>query len=447
MDYKTIIEQNKDSYMQELFEVVRQKSISAENIGIEECATLVSEKMSEAGVAHVEIIRGEHHPVVYGEHIVSEEAMTLLIYGHYDVQPADPVEEWHSDPFEPTIRDGRIYARGVGDNKGQFMAQILAFKTYMQAHGNTPVNIKFLIEGEEEIGSKNLEPFILRHKEKLKADLVYTSDGPMLSNGHPYILLGVRGMLYVELNAEGSTFDNHSGNKGNIARNPAWELVHLLGTMKDADGKILIEGFHDEVKPPTGLEEELMRQLPFNIEEIRREIGDDSLEMTKEEYFQKLCFEPTLNISGLVSGYGGEGAKTIIPSTAKLKLDMRLVMGQEPEKIYELMASHIEKHAPGVKMKRVGMMSPSRTSAEHPFIEPLRQAVEKGFGKKAYIQPSMGGSLPDAVWTKILGALSVVVPYANADEANHSPNENLVIENFYDGIASTCLVIDALSEL
>jgi acetylornithine deacetylase/succinyl-diaminopimelate desuccinylase-like protein len=447
MDYKAIINQNKESYLEELFEVIRQKSISAENIGMEECAELVGEKMEAAGVRHVEIIKGEHHPVVYGEHMVSEDAMTLLIYGHYDVQPPDPLEGWDSEPFEPTIRDGRIYARGVGDNKGQFMAQLLAFKTYMAAHGNTPINIKFLIEGEEEIGSKNLEPFIRSHKDKLTADLVYTSDGPMLSNGHPYILVGVRGMLYVELNAKGSAFDNHSGNKGNIARNPAWELVHLLGTMKDAAGRILIEGFYEEVKPPTDLEKELLMQLPFNLEEIRKEIGDDSLGMTKEEYYRKLCFEPTLNISGLVSGYGGEGAKTIIPSTAKLKLDMRLVMDQDPEKIYQLMEAHIRKHAPDVEMKRVGMMAPSRTSAEHPFIEPLRQAVEKGFGRKAYIQPSMGGSLPDAVWTKILGAPSVVVPYANADEANHSPNENLVIENFYDGILSTCFVIDALSEL
>lgn len=447
MDYKAIISQNKESYLEELFEVIRQKSISAENIGIEDCAELVCEKMASAGVRHVEIIKGDHHPVVYGEHIVSEDAMTLLIYGHYDVQPPDPLDEWDSEPFEPTISDGRIYARGVGDNKGQFMAQLLAFKTYMAAHGNTPINIKFLIEGEEEIGSKNLETFIRTHKDKLKADLVYTSDGPMLSNGHPYILLGVRGMLYVELNAEGSAFDNHSGNKGNIARNPAWELVHLLGTMKDADDRILIEGFYDEVKPPTDLEKELLMQLPFNLEEIRKEIGDDSLEMTKEEYYRKLCFEPTLNISGMVSGYGGEGAKTIIPSTAKLKLDMRLVMDQDPDKIYQLMEVHIKKHAPNVELKRIGMMSPSRASAEHPFIEPLRQAVEEGFGRKAYIQPSMGGSLPDAVWTKILGAPSVVVPYANADEANHSPNENLVIENFYDGIASTCFVIDALNEL
>lgn len=446
MNYKNIIEENKDDYLEELFEVIRQKSISAQNEGIEECAHLVAEKMSEAGVGHVEIIEGDHNPVVYGEHIASSDAMTLLIYGHYDVQPADPIEEWDSEPFEPAIRNGKIYARGAGDNKGQFMAQILAFKTYVEAHGNVPINIKFLIEGEEEIGSVNLETFIEKHKEKLAADLVYTSDGPILSNGHPYLLLGVRGLLYVEMSAKGSDFDNHSGNKGNIANNPAWELVELLNTMKDKEGKVLIEGFYDEVKLPTELEKEMLNQLPFNIEDIRKDIGDDSINMNKEDYYHRLCFEPTLNIAGFTSGYGGEGAKTIIPSTAKLKMDMRLVMNQDPKKIYELMEAHVRKHAPAVDMKPLGMMSPSRTSADLPFVEPIRQAVEEGFGRRAYVQPSMGGSLPDAVWTKILNAPSVVVPYANADEANHSPNENLDVDNLYNGINSTCLVIDALKQ-
>ena len=447
MSYRNIIEENKNQYLEELFEVIRQKSISAQNVGIEECAQLVSEKMREAGVAHVEIIEGDHNPVVYGEHIVSPDAMTLLIYGHYDVQPPDPIEEWDSEPFEPTIRNGKIFARGAGDNKGQFMAQILAFKTYIEAHGNVPINIKFLIEGEEEIGSVNLESFIEKYKGKLNADLVYTSDGPMLSDGSPYLLLGVRGLLYVELNAQASDFDNHSGNKGNIANNPAWELVELLNTMRDKDGRVLLEGFYDDVKAPTDLEKELLRQLPFEIEDIRKDAGDDSIDMTKEEYYHKLCFEPTFNIAGFTSGYGGEGAKTIIPSSAKLKMDIRLVMDQNPERIFKLLKAHVNEHAPNVDIKTLGMVSPSRTSADSSFIEPIRQAVESGFERRAYIQPSMGGSIPDALWSKILGTPSVVVPYANADEANHSPNENMDVDNFYNGINSTCLVIDALAGL
>lgn len=447
MKYKNIIEEHKDYYLEELFEVIRQKSISAQNIGMDECANLVAEKMHDAGVAKVEIIEGDHYPVVYGEHIVSPDAMTLLIYGHYDVQPPDPLDEWKSEPFEPTIRKGKIFARGAGDNKGQFMAQILAFKTYIEVHGELPINIKYIIEGEEEIGSINLQPFIEKHKEKLSSDLVYTSDGPMLSDGSPYLLLGVRGLLYVELNARTAAFDNHSGNKGNIASNPAWVLIQLLNTLRDEDGRVLLKGFYDEVKAPTDLEKELLSQLPFDIEDIRKDAGDDSIDMTKEEYYHKLCFEPTFNIAGFTSGYGGEGAKTIIPSTAKLKMDIRLVMDQDPERIFKLLEAHVNKHAPNVQVEALGMVSPSRLAADSPFIEPIRKAVGKGFGRQAYVQPSMGGSIPDALWSKIMGTPSVVVPYANADEANHSPNENLDVDNFYNGIHSTCLVIDALDQL
>src|SRR5699024_6057403 len=400
MNYKKIIKESKNHYLEELFEVIRQKSISAQNEGIEECAHLVAGKMSEAGVSHVEIIEGGHYPVVYGEHIVSPDAVTLLIYGHYDVQPPEPLDKWKSEPFEPTIRHGKIFARGAGDNKGQFMAQLLAFKTYIEAHGDVPVNIKFVIEGEEEIGSVNLKPFIEKHKEKLSSDLVYTSDGPMLSDGSPYLLLGVRGLLYVEMNARTAAFDNHSGNKGNIASNPAWELIQLLNTLRDEDGRVLLDGFYDEVEAPTDLEKELLSQLPFDIEDIRNDTGDDSIDMTKEEYYHKLCFEPTFNIAGFTSGYGGDGAKTIIPSTAKLKMDIRLVMDQDPERIFKLLEAHVNKHAPNVQIEALGMVSPSRLAADSPYIEPIRQAVENGFGRRAYVQPSMGGSIPDALWTK-----------------------------------------------
>src|SRR5699024_7150569 len=296
-------------------------------------------------------------------------------------------------------------------------------------------------------GSVNLKPFIEKHKEKLSSDLVYTSDGPMLSDGSPYLLLGVRGLLYVEMNARTAAFDNHSGNKGNIASNPAWELIQLLNTLRDEDGRVLLDGFYDEVEAPTDLEKELLSQLPFDIEDIRNDTGDDSIDMTKEEYYHKLCFEPTFNIAGFTSGYGGDGAKTIIPSTAKLKMDIRLVMDQDPERIFKLLEAHVNKHAPNVQIEALGMVSPSRLAADSPYIEPIRQAVENGFGRRAYVQPSMGGSIPDALWTKIMGTPSVIVPYANADEANHSPNDILDIDNFYNGINSTCLVIDALAQL
>ncbi|KKK32958.1 deacylase [Salinicoccus sediminis] len=447
MEFKRIIDENRETYMAELFEVLRQESISAEGRGIPECAELMAGKLKSAGIEDVEIIETEYNPVVCGEYHVSDDAKTMLIYGHYDVQPPDPLEEWVSPPFEPTIRDGRVYARGAGDNKGQIMAQILAVKTYIEAEGSLPINVKFVIEGEEETGSPNLPAFVEQHKEKLETDLVYTSDGPMLADGHPVVLLGVRGLLYVELTARGSQFDNHSGNKGNIARNPAWELMNLLSTMKDDNGRVLIEGFYDNVLPPTEKELELIDRLPFDLDDVSRNIGDDSIEFTKADYYRALCFEPTFNIAGFTSGYGGEGAKTIIPAEAKVKMDMRLVMDQDPDEIFERLRNHVEKHAPDVEVEKLGIMQPSRTSSELEFIEPIRRSAEKSFGREAFIQPSLGGSLPDAVWTKILGVPSVVVPYANIDEANHSPNENLVVEHFYKGIETTCRVISEIGEL
>jgi len=447
MEFKRIIDENRETYMAELFEVLRQESISAEDRGIRECVELVAGKLTNAGMDSVEIIETDRHPIIYGEYHVSDEAKTMLIYGHYDVQPPDPLEEWESPPFEPAIRDGRVYARGAGDNKGQIMAQILAVKTYIEEEGSLPINLKFVIEGEEETGSPNLPAFVEKNREKLETDLVYTSDGPMLADGHPVVLLGVRGLLYVELIAEGSKFDNHSGNKGNIARNPAWELMDLLGTMKDDDGKVLIEGFYDDVLPPTEKELELIDRLPFDLEEVRENIGDENIEFTKEDYYRALCFEPTFNIAGFTSGYGGEGAKTIIPAEAKVKMDMRLVMNQDPDEIFERLRRHVEKHAPNVEVKKLGMMQPSRTSSELEFIEPMRKSAEISFGREAFIQPSLGGSLPDAVWTKILGVPSVVVPYANVDEANHSPNENLIVEHFYKGIETTCRVISEMGKL
>lgn len=447
MDYRSIIEQNKEAYLSELFEVLRQKSISAQNDGIRECAELVADKLQAAGMQHVELMETEIHPVVYGEYHVSDDVPTILIYGHYDVQPPDPLEAWDSPPFEPTIRDGRIYARGAGDNKGQMMAQVLAIQTYLEAEGTLPVNVKFLIEGEEEIGSVNLADFVDTHRDKLKADLVYASDGPMLPDDHPYVLLGVRGIMYVELELTEAAFDNHSGNKGNIVPNPAWKLMDLLHTMRDADGNVLMEGFYDDVLPPTDQEMALLEKLPFDLEEVKRNVGHDGINMSKADYYRKLCFEPTFNIAGFTSGYGGEGAKTIIPKDAKVKIDMRLVMNQDPEKIFQLLKAHVEKHAPDVTVKPHGRMSPSRTSADMPFIEPIRQAAEKAFGKTAYIQPSLGGSLPDAVWTKVLGVPSVLVPYANVDEANHSPNENIRVENFFNGIETTCHIIDVMKNI
>ncbi|WP_438315576.1 M20/M25/M40 family metallo-hydrolase [Sporosarcina sp. FA9] len=438
------IKGKRDEYLDLLFTFLRQKSISAQNVGMEEACILLQEIMEGMGIK-TQLLPTKGHPVVYGEIMNDPSNFTLLIYGHYDVQPADPLEEWDSPPFEPTIRNGKIYCRGAGDNKGQLMAQLLAIKSYQEVIGDLPINIKFVFEGEEESGSPNLASFVEENKDLLKADLVYTSDGPMHESGAPFVLLGVRGMLYVELTAKGGEWDNHSGNKGNIVPNPAWKLVELLNTMKDSDDKILIKGFYDDLRIPTEKELELISTLPFDAKLLGEQIGYKGFDMTAEEYYRKLTLEPTINIAGFHSGYGGEGSKTIIPATAKLKMDMRLVVDQDPEDIYEKFQKHVAKYAPDVEVTCHSMMKPSRTPSDSKVVETIKQAVEKAYKQPPILQPSLGGSLPDYVWTQILGVPSVIVPYANFDEANHSPNENIGIENFFNGILCTCHVIEELA--
>lgn len=442
---KALIDENRDEYLETLFTLLRQKSISAQNIGITEATTLLKGMMEDIGIS-TKLIPTRGHPVVYGEMINNPKNFTLLIYGHYDVQPPDPIDEWISPPFEPTIRDGRIFCRGAGDNKGQLMAQLLAVKTYQEAIGELPINIKFVFEGEEESGSPHLAEFVESNKELLSADLVYTSDGPMHETGTPIVLLGVRGILDVELTATGGEWDNHSGNKGNIVPNPAWKLVELLNTMKDDNDNILIEGFYDNIRKPTQEELELISALPFDVDNLGKQIGYRELNMTKKAYYENLMFKPTLNINGFHSGYGGEGTKTIIPAIASLKMDMRLVADQDPDDIYDKFVSHVTKYAPDVKVKRHGSMNPSRTPAHLSVIQAVKQAVEKAYEQVPFVKPSAGGSLPDYVWTQILDIPSVLVPYANFDEANHSPNENIGLDNFFNGILCTCHVIQKLGD-
>lgn len=444
LDIERLIDSRKDEYLEVLYKLLRIESISAQNKGIVETSEKLKAIMEDAGI-ETRIIPAPGNPVVYGEIITDPNAFTLLIYGHYDVQPPDPVNEWLSPPFEPSIRDGKIYCRGVGDNKGQLVAQVLAIKSYLDRKGKLPINVKFIFEGEEEVGSPNLASFVEEHKELLKADLVYTSDGPKHESGAPLVLLGVRGLVYVELIAKGAKWDNHSGNKGNIAPNPAWKLIELLHTMRDPEGRVLIDGFYDNIRVPSKKEIELIQSLPFDKETIATQIGYDNFNMDGEEYYRKLTLEPTFNIAGFSSGYSGEGSKTIIPASATLKMDMRLIVDQDPEDIFEKFSAHVKKFAPDVEVKSLGSMKPSRTPADLHIVDVVTAAVRKAFRQEPVLQPSLGGSLPDYVWTEVLGAPSIIIPYANFDEANHSPNENMGIDDFINGIKCTCYVIDEIA--
>ena len=440
----THIDANQDDYIQRLMDYVRHPSISAQDIGVAEMAQLVVRMLTEVGL-ETRLIPTAGYPMVLGRWDKSPGAPTVLLYGHYDVQPPDPLEAWASPPFEPTIRDGRIYARGVGDNKGQHFAQILAIESHLAVHNRLPCNVIVLLEGEEEVGSPHIAEFVQEHKDELQADLVITADGQLHPSGTPTITFGVRGVASFELRAHGANSDLHSGNFGGVVPNPLWSIVHLLATMKNDRGEITIDGFYEPIIPPTPLEKAAVAKLPVDMNEVKAELGLENLDQPHDRfYYDRLMFHPTLTINGLHGGYGGPGSKTVLPCEAIAKCDIRLVEAQTPDEILAKVAAHVKRHAPEVEFIPLDGMFPSKTPMDSPFAEPLREAIVTAQDVEPLLYPSMGGSLPDYVFTKILGIPAFVVPYGNADEANHAPNENLTIECFYNGIRTGAAILSHL---
>lgn len=440
------IEQNRDAFVARLMDYVRHPSISAHDLGIREVADMLVGMLKGLGM-EAEAVPTKNHPMVLGRRTVSPEKPTVLLYGHYDVQPPDPLELWTSPPFEPTIRDGRIYARGVGDNKGQHFAQLLAIESHLAVHGELPCNVIFLLEGEEEIGSPHIADFVREHGDRLKADLVVTSDGPLHESGLPVVTFGVRGVASFELHAKTASRDVHSGNFGGVVPNAIWKLVHLLATMKSPEGEITIEGITEPVIPPTNYEREAAARLPLDLDAIKAELGIAELDAPKERgYFDRLMFHPTLTINGIHGGYGGPGMKTVLPCEAFVKCDIRLVEPLTPDYVFDKVRAHVERHAPDVEFVPLNGMLPSKTPMDSPFAAAIRRAVVAARGVEPLLYPTVGGSLPDYVFTKILKLPAFVVPYANADEANHAPNENLEIVRFIDGIRTGAALLAELGK-
>ncbi|GAB5506349.1 MAG: M20/M25/M40 family metallo-hydrolase [Rhizobiaceae bacterium] len=438
------IEANRESFIERVMDYVRHPSISAHDIGIREVAVLLVDHLKSLGM-EAEAVPTANHPMVLGKRFVSEDKPTVLLYGHYDVQPPDPLELWESPPFEPTIRNGRIYARGIGDNKGQHFAQLLAIESYLAVHGELPCNIIFLLEGEEEIGSPQIASFVKENADRLQADLVVTSDGPLHESGQPIVTFGVRGVASFELRCKTASRDVHSGNFGGIVPNAIWKLVQLLATMKNADGEITIEGINEPVIPATNYERDAVSKLPLDLDQVKADLGLAELDGPKERgFFDRLMFHPTLTINGFHGGYGGPGMKTVLPCEAFVKCDMRLVEPLTPDYVYEKVRAHVGRHAPDVEFVPLNSMLPSKTPMDSPFAKPITQAVEDARGVEPLLYPSVGGSLPDYAFTKILGIPSFVVPYANADEANPAPNENLELVRFIDGIRTGAALLDRL---
>jgi len=441
------IEANRAPFLDRLIDYLRHPSISAENIGIAEVGELLVKMLTDIGL-ETELVPTEGHPMVIGRWEKAPGKPTVLLYGHYDVQPPDPLDKWLSPPFEPTIRDGRLYARGVGDNKGQHFAQMMAIESHLKVHGTLPCNVILLLEGEEEIGSPHIADFVRANKDKLRADLAVTADGPRHASGAAAIKFGSRGVISFDLRCRHANRDVHSGNFGGVVPNPIWTLVHLLGTMKNAAGEITIAGLHDDIEPPTPEELAAIERLPRAAEAVKQSLGLDRLDAPADRpFYERLCFRPTLTINGFHGGYGGPGTKTVLPNEAFVKCDIRLVEAQDPEDILRKVADHVAKHAPEVEfIAQDRGMQPSKTPIASPFTAPLRQAFVKAQGEEPLLIPAGFGSLPGYVFTKILGIPAFVTPYANPDEANHAPNENLTLDCFYSGLRTGAALLHELGQ-
>lgn len=442
------IDENQDRLIEELFVLLRQKSISTIDDGVQDCARLLAANMEKSGIKTT-IYQTPRHPIVYGEILVDENAPTMMVYGHYDVQPPEPLDQWDSDPFQPEIRGGRIYGRGTSDNKSQLFAHVKGVEAYLQTHDKLPINIKYLFEGEEEIGSPSLDAFAEEHRELLKSDVAIFSDSHIHESGKPQIILGLKGLCYVEVTLHGANRDIHSM-KASTVPNPMWRMLGLLDSLKDGEkGLIKIDNFYENVRPLLELEIEAVNKIPLDEQGIFEDLGITKLveNRTGSHYYYNLIFEPTCNICGIYGGYTGEGSKTIIPNKVTAKIDMRLVPDQRPEEIYEKFKAHLVNHGYGdAEVKHFGMITPSRTPIDNPYVKVVEDAITTAWGEAPIVFPGIGGAGPNYVFTDILGIPCVLAPFANHDQNNHAPNENMFVEGYFNGIKTSAAIIDEMAK-
>lgn len=438
--WKDYQEKNKDRFLDELLDLLRIPSVSARTENKKDmlaCAEAVKNRLTEAGAENVKIIPTTGHPVVYGEKLIDEKKPTVLVYGHYDVQPPDPLELWNSGPFEPVITDGKIFARGACDDKGQFYMHIKALEI-MTKTNSLPVNIKFLIEGEEEIGSVHLAEFLEDNKSLLKADVILISDTSMLSLETPSIDVGVRGLSYIEIELTGPNRDLHSGVYGGAVANPITILAQMIATLHDENNHITIPGFYDDVVVASDNERKEMAKAPFNEKEFKEDLGVKNL--WGEKGFttnERTGIRPTLELNGIWGGYTGEGAKTVLPSKATAKISCRLVPNQKSAKMTKLIMDHLKKIAPDTVTVNIFEHhggDPYMTPVDSLEYEAAAKAIEKTFGKKP-IPVRGGGSIPiTALFESVLHCKTVFLGFGLDSDNLHSPNEKYGLENFYRGI-------------
>jgi acetylornithine deacetylase/succinyl-diaminopimelate desuccinylase-like protein len=443
------INTHRDRYVEELKHYLALPSISAlpQHRGdVQRTAEWSADEMRRIGLQNVRLIETPGFPVVYGDWLGAEGAPTILFYGHYDVQPVDPVELWESPPFEATVRDGEIYARGAADDKGQVFMHFKAIEAHLKQNGRLPVNMKIILEGEEEIGSANLDNFVKDHRDELKADVVVISDSPMFDRGIPSICYGLRGLVYFQIDLRGTKSDLHSGSFGGAVANPAFVLANVLAQMKDRGGHIKIPGFYDDVRELREEERDQWKRLPFNEKRYAKELGAPKLfGETGYSTLERVWARPTFEVNGILSGFTGEGAKTVIPAVAMAKVSMRLVPNQDPDKIAQLFEDHVKKVAPktvDVKVTRMHGGKPWMTDFDNRFVQAAGRAIEKGFGKTPVFNRE-GGSIPVvATFQEILGLPSVLFGVGLPDENAHAPNEKLDLANFHGGIIASAYLYD-----
>lgn len=452
MSALTYLEENKDKFLEELLELLRIPSVSADSSfkdDVRRAASFLEERFKELGTA-VEICETNGHPIVYAEHIKDPALPTILVYGHYDVQPADPYDLWNSPPFEPVVKDERIYARGSADDKGQVYMHVKAYESLIKTE-SLPCNIKFMIEGEEEVGSENLETFVKENKEKLAADVIVISDTHIISNETPSITVGLRGLSYLEVEVTGPNRDLHSGTYGGAVGNPINTLCQMISSLQNEKGEITIPGFYDKVEVLSNEYREKMNKAPFDLEKFKNDL-DVEAEKGEESYttIERTGIRPTLDVNGIWGGYTGEGAKTVLPSKAYAKISMRLVPHQDSKEITKLFTDHFKKIAP----KHVKVNVTPHHGGEASVIptdsigyKAASKAMQKTWGKEP-IPMREGGSIPIvALFQKELALDSILMGFGLQEDAIHSPNESYGLFNYYRGIETISYFYQYFAEM
>jgi len=447
------IHAQRDRYVDELTRFLAIPSISAlpaHAADVRRCAEWLADQMRGVGLENVRLEATPGNPIVYGEWLHAPGAPTMLFYGHYDVQPVDPIDLWESPPFEATVRDGEIYARGAADDKGQVFMHLKAIEAHMKQTGKLPVNIKLIVEGEEEVGSANLDEFVRANKPALASDVVVISDSAMFDRGVPSICYSLRGLVYFQIDMRGTRSDLHSGVFGGAVANPAMVLAQVLAQMKDRGGRVKIPGFYDDVRPLSDDERQAWKTLPFNEKQYRKALGAPKLfGETGFSTLERVWARPTFEVNGLLSGFTGEGAKTVIPAVAMAKVSMRLVPDQNPDRIAELVEAYVKKITPKtveVTVTRLHGGKPWLTDYHNSFVQAASRAIEQGFGK-APVFCREGGSIPVvSTFQEELGVPAVLFGVGLPDENAHAPNEKLDLANFHGGIVSAAILYDEIAK-